>query len=201
MKLANSFFIRSDVTRIARQLLGKVLVTRIDGQLAHGIIVETEAYSYKEKGSHAFKGMTKRNEVMFEGGGRAYVYLCYGVHEMFNVVTNKKGKADAILIRALEPLSGIERMMDRMNTHVMARITSGPGKLTRAMGIDRKLNGESLEMNKIWIEDRGAKIKPMDIISGPRIGIDYAGDDALLPWRFTIRGNKWVSKKVESYKL
>lgn len=198
MKLATAFFIRSDVTRIARQLLGKVLVTRLGGQRVSGTIVETEAYSYREKGSHAFKGMTKRNEVMFERGGRAYVYLCYGVHEMFNVVTNKKGKADAILIRALEPLLGMDIMLNRMNADAIARITSGPGKLTRAMGIDRKLNGESLEMNKIWIEDHGVKIKPKDIISSPRIGIDYAGDDALLPWRFTLRGNKWVSRKVVS---
>jgi|SRR5579859_5831648 len=198
MKLAASFFIRSDVTRIARQLLGKVLVTRMGGQLTGGMIVETEAYSYKEKGCHAFKGKTNRNEVMFENGGRAYVYLCYGIHEMFNVVTNKQGKADAILIRALEPLAGMEVMLNRMKTHAVTRITSGPGKLTRAMGIDRKLNGESLEMNKIWVEDQGIKIKRNDIISGPRIGIDYAGADALLPWRFVIRGNKWVSG--ESFK-
>src|SRR5579859_442853 len=199
MKLAESFFTRSDVTRVARQLLGKVLVTRIGGQLTSGMIVETEAYSHKEKGCHAFKGLTKRNEVMFEEGGKAYVYLCYGIHEMFNVVTNKQGKADAILVRALEPLSGVEVMLNRMKTHAAARITSGPGKLTRAMGISRKLNGESLEMNKIWIEDHGIKLRTNEIVAGPRIGIDYAGADALLPWRFVIRGSQWVSgKKVKS---
>ena len=131
---------------------------------------------------------------MFGRGGKAYVYLCYGVHEMFNVVTNHERKADAILIRALEPLEGIEVMLERTNKSSLARITSGPGKLTKALGIDRKLNGEKLGTNKIWIEDKGLKIKPSDIVSSPRIGIDYAGDDALLPWRFTIRENKWISK-------
>jgi len=194
MKLPESFYTRSNVTTIARQLLGKILATKINGEVTSGVIVETEAYSDKERGSHAFRGMTKRNEVMFGRGGKAYVYLCYGVHEMFNVVTNHERKADAILIRALEPLEGIEAMMERTNKSSLARITSGPGKLTKALGIDRKLNGEKLGTNKIWIEDKGLKIKPSDIVSSPRIGIDYAGDDALLPWRFTIRENKWISK-------
>src|SRR6478736_7031688 len=195
MKLPESFYTRSNVTTIARQLLGKVLATKINGEVTSGIIVETEAYSERERGSHAFRGMTKRNEVMFDHGGKVYVYLCYGVHEMFNVVTNREKKADAILIRALEPLAGIETMLERMKTESTVRITSGPGKLTKALGIDRKLNGEQLETNKIWIEDQGLKIKPANIVSSPRIGIDYAGDDALLPWRFTIRDNKWISKK------
>jgi len=195
MKLAESFYIGGSVTTIAKKLLGKILVTKINNKVTSGIIVETEAYSYKERGSHAFKGLTKRNEVMFERGGKAYVYLCYGVHEMFNVVTNDERKAEAILIRALEPLKGIDIMLERMNKNSPARITSGPGKLAKAMGIDRKLNGEELWMNKIWIEDKGIKIKPTDIVSRPRIGIDYAGEDALLPWRFTVRENKWISKK------
>jgi DNA-3-methyladenine glycosylase len=195
MKLTESFYIRKNVPLIARQMLGKVLTTKINQQVTSGIIVETEAYSYKEKGSHAFKGMTKRNEVMFELGGRAYVYLCYGMHEMFNVVTNEEGKADAVLIRALEPVLGIEIMQERMKANASARITSGPGKLTKALGIDRKLNGEDLKKNIIWIEDPGIKIKPAAIACSARIGIDYAGEDALLPWRFSIKGNKWISKK------
>ena len=194
MKLTESFYIRRNVTTIARQLLGKILKTKINNQVTSGIIVETEAYSDKERGSHAFKGMTKRNEVMYERGGSAYVYLCYGVHEMFNVVTNYEGEADAILIRALEPLDGIETMLKRMGTNSLKRITSGPGKLTKALGIDRKLNGEKLTKDKIWIEDRGIKISSAKIISSPRIGIDYAGEDALLPWRFTLKDNLWVSK-------
>jgi len=195
MKLVQAFFIRKNVTLIARQMLGKVLVSNICNQKTSGMIVEVEAYSSKERGSHAYRGMTMRNEVMFEEGGRAYVYLCYGVHQMFNVVTNERGKADAILIRALEPLSGIETMMERVGTRSSVKITSGPGKLTKAMGIDRKWNGEDLEKNVIWVEDHGIRIKRTDIVSGPRIGIDYAGDDARLPWRFTIRENKWISGK------
>jgi len=194
MKLAEPFYLRRNVTVIAKQLLGKILVTKINHRVTSGRIVETEAYSSKERGSHAYKGMTARNEVMFQQGGKAYIYLCYGVHEMFNVVTNEDGKADAILIRALEPLSGIETMLERMNTKFSKRITSGPGKLTKAMGIDRKLNGEKLNKNIIWLEDQGVKIKRADIDCSPRIGIDYAGNDALLPWRFTVRGNKWISK-------
>src|SRR6267154_1327527 len=194
MKLAESFYIRRNVTTIAKQLLGKVLKTNINHQVTSGMIVETEAYSYKERGSHAFKGLTRRNEVMFERGGKAYVYLCYGVHEMFNVVTNEAGEADAILIRALEPVSGIEIMQERIGVNASTRITSGPGKLTKALGIDRKLNGEVLKKSIIWIEDTGLKIKPSAIVCGARIGIDYAGEDALLPWRFTIKGNKWISK-------
>jgi len=194
MKLTESFYIRRNVTAIARQLLGKILVTKTNNQLTSGIIVETEAYSEKEKGCHAFKGMTPRNEVMYDRGGKAYVYLCYGVHEMFNVVTNEKGKADAILIRALEPLTGIEAMLERMMTNSITRITSGPGKLTKAMGIDRKLNGIKLNGNDIWIEDQGIKINSQKIVCSPRIGIDYAQEDALLPWRFAISNNIWVSK-------
>ncbi len=186
MKLAQSFFLRGNVATIAKQLLGKILTTRISDQITSGLIIETEAYSYKERGCHAYKGMTKRNEVMFDAGGVAYIYLCYGVHEMFNVVTNQKGKADAVLVRALEPLAGIEAMRERTKTHSEKKIASGPGKLTKAMGIDRRWNGKELDSEEIWIDDRTIKIKTKDIISSPRIGIDYAGEDAKLPWRFTI---------------
>jgi DNA-3-methyladenine glycosylase len=158
------------------------------------MIVETEAYSFKEKGCHAHNGMTKRNEVMFDDGGVAYVYLCYGVHEMFNVVTNVKGKADAILIRALEPVKGVELMQERMQTETTRRITSGPGKLTKALGIDRSLNGKDLNGSEIWIEDQKHKVSFRDIVCVKRIGIDYAGEDALLPWRFFLKNNVWVSK-------
>lgn len=159
------------------------------------MIVETEAYSRKERGCHAFGNrMTKRNEVMFKSGGYAYVYLCYGIHNLFNIVTNEPGVADAILIRALEPLEGVDVMMKRMNAPSQNRITSGPGKLTKALGIDRSLNGAWLMDNKVWVEDFGHKIKKADILARERIGIDYAGEDAKLPWRFIIHGNRWVSK-------
>lgn len=194
MRLSADFYLRKNVTTVARQLLGKILFTKVDGQVAGGVIVETEAYSFKEKGCHAYRGMTKRNEVMFEDGGYAYVYLCYGVHEMFNVVTNVKGKADAVLIRALEPIAGIDTMVERMKTNSTRRITSGPGKLTKALGIDRSHNGKNLSGDEIWIEDQNQKIRTRDIESGMRIGIDYAGADALLPWRFFLKNNLWVSK-------
>ncbi len=195
MKLKLSFYQRKQVTRIAKELLGKGLFTSLNGKRAAGVIVETEAYSYKERGSHAFENrMTKRNEVMFGEGGHAYVYLCYGIHNMFNVVTNKEGVADAILIRALEPLEGLELMMKRMGVATPKRITAGPGKLTKAMGIDRSLNGEELDSDHLWIADLGTTILPSQIRASPRIGIDYAGKDALLPWRFTIKDNSWLSK-------
>jgi DNA-3-methyladenine glycosylase len=197
MMLTESFYQRSDVVKIARELLGKVLLTNIDGVITAGVIVETEAYSWKERGCHAFAAKkTKRNAIMFEKGGFAYVYLCYGMYNLFNVVTNREGVADAVLIRALEPLEGIEEMtLRRGSIRDAIHLTSGPGKLTKAMGIDRKLNGKFLLDDEVWLEDRGLRVLPKSIEASPRIGIDYAGEDALLPWRFTIKGNKWISKK------
>jgi DNA-3-methyladenine glycosylase len=194
MKLSLSFYQRQEVATIARELVGKVLIHTNNGKISAGRIVETEAYASWERGCHAFKGKTERNQAMFEKGGISYVYLCYGIHHLFNVVTNKKGSADAVLIRALQPLEGAELMMKRSDTKSIKRITSGPGKLTKAMGIDRAFNGESLIGKKIWIEDRGFTISLQDIQISKRIGIDYAGEDALLPWRFSIKGNEWVSK-------
>jgi DNA-3-methyladenine glycosylase len=192
MKLDESFYLHADVVKIAKDLLGKVLFTRIRGKVTSGIIVETEAYSQKEKGSHAFRGMTERNKVMFKPGGVAYVYLCYGIHHLFNIVTNVDGVADAVLIRALEPLTGEEHMLRRMKTKSPKRISSGPGKLAKAMGIDRSFNGKYLGSDDVWVEDVGRVVDKIKI--SKRIGVDYAGRDALLPWRFTIRDNRWVSK-------
>jgi len=145
-RLPVSFYTGSDVTKIAKQLIGKKLVTNVLGKKSSGIIVETEAYSFCERGCHAYDSrMTNRNKVMFETGGVAYVYLCYGIHHLFNVVTNKKGSADAVLIRALEPIEGIEWMMERMKVKSIKRITSGPGKLTKALGIDRTYDGRNLD--------------------------------------------------------
>lgn len=179
---------------IAKELIGKVLVTNVNEKLTSGVIVETEAYSYKERGCHAYKGMTARNQMMFEAGGVSYVYLCYGIHHLFNVVTNFKNKADAVLIRALEPLAGQAFMQERMKTKSLKKITSGPGKLTKALGIDRNQNGIYLGDDEIWIEESKIKLAKKDILASPRIGIDYAGEDALLPWRFTLKGSEWVSK-------
>ncbi len=192
--LPDSFYLRKDVTLIARQLLGKKLVTNILGRRSGGIIVETEAYSFRERGCHAYDNkMTSRNKAMFEAGGVAYVYLCYGIHNLFNVVTNQNGIADAVLIRALEPSEGQTYMIERMKTQSAKRLTSGPGKLTKALGIDRSFNGRYLRSDELWIED-GIQVVRSHIVASVRIGIDYAGKDALLPWRFSINGNQWISK-------
>ncbi len=196
LKLTAEFYREKDVVKIARSLLGKVLYTNVDGIITGGRIVETEAYSWKERGCHAFKGKTSRNAVMFEMGGAAYVYLCYGIHHLFNVVTNDAEVADAVLIRALEPFVGIEEMKERRGKITNRfQLTSGPGKLSKAMGIDRNLNGKSLFHNEVWIEDDGTSILQKNIKASKRIGIDYAGEDALLPWRFTLRDSEWVSKE------
>jgi DNA-3-methyladenine glycosylase len=196
MKLDKDFYQGTNVVKIARNLLGKGLFTRIDGIVTGGIIVETEAYSWKERGCHAFDARkTQRNAIMFEKGGYAYVYLCYGIHYLFNVVTNVTGTPDAVLIRALEPLQGIEEMKLRRGERVTDfHLTSGPGKLSKALGIDRSFNGKFLTDNDVWIEDLGKKMMSKNIDVTPRIGIDYAGEDALLPWRFNIKGNLWVSQ-------
>lgn len=196
MKLPAEFYQRKDVVRIAKELLGKVLYTNVNDMLTAGIIVETEAYSWKERGCHAYNARkTQRNAVMFESGGHAYVYLCYGMHHLFNVVTNVQGTADAVLIRALEPLEGTSEMLLRRGRQkIDFQLTSGPGKLTRALGIDRKLNAKNLMDNEVWIEDSGQKIVSSKIVATPRIGIDYAGEDAKLLWRFYLKDNPWVSK-------
>lgn len=193
--LDQSFYCRESVVNIAKDLIGKVLFTRMQGKVTAGMIVETEAYSWKERGCHAYNNRkTKRNEVMFGAGGYAYVYLCYGMYNLFNVVTNHVGKADAVLIRALEPVEGVTTMERRTGANGIRRITSGPGKLTRALGIDRKQNGIALTSKRVWLEDSGIRVSRKHLESSPRIGIDYAGEDALLPWRFTMKDSPWVSK-------
>ncbi len=196
MKLPESFYQRTDVVRIARELLGKVLFTNVKGIITGGMIVETEAYSWKEKGCHAYGSKkTQRNAIMFESGGHTYVYLCYGMHHLFNIVTNQHYIPEAVLIRALEPVQGVEEMFSRRGKLKNDfHLTSGPGKLTKALGIDRNLNGKFLLDDEVWVEDFGTKFSNRNILAGPRIGIDYAGEDALLPWRFTLKGNEWVSK-------
>lgn len=195
VKLKKSFYQRSRVVSVAKDLLGKVLITRFNNSLTSGIIVETEAYSFKEKGCHAYNNLrTTRTETMFGEGGKMYVYLCYGIHNMFNVVTNKKETAEAVLVRALEPCDGIELMMKRTSARAANRITSGPGKLTKALGIGRAMDGQLLTGNDVWIEDPGTKIANSKIVVTKRIGIDYAGEDALLPWRFYLKDNPWISR-------
>jgi DNA-3-methyladenine glycosylase len=184
-KLSRSFYLSDDVVGIAKSLLGKILVTNINNKLTSGIIVETEAYSWLERGCHAYQQkMTTRNEPMFNAGGISYVYLCYGIHELFNVVTNKEGIAEAVLIRALEPLEGIDEMLNRTKSKSLERITSGPGKLTRALGITRKHNRTDLFTGAhIWIELRNRLNNQMLIESSTRVGVNCKSEEAVLPWR------------------
>jgi DNA-3-methyladenine glycosylase len=196
MKLNEDFYQGTNVVKIARDLLGKLLFTRIDGVVTGGKIVETEAYSWKERGCHAYGARkTTRNAIMFQEGGFAYVYMCYGIHFLFNVVTNREDTPEAVLIRAIEPIEGLEHMkLRRSMVKNDFHLTSGPGKLTRALGIGRSFNGKSLLDDEIWIEDPGTKLATGRIVASERIGIEYAGKDARLPWRFTVKGNAWVSK-------
>ncbi len=192
MKLTEDFYTRPDVTAIAKELLGKLIVTNIDKKLTVGIISETEAYAgIHDKASHAFNNRrTARTEVMFAKGGLAYVYLCYGVHHLFNVVTNIADQPDAVLLRGIIPHTGIDFMEQRMNKkYINDKFTNGPGKASKALGIQSGNSGESLMGDKIWIEDIGIKLRNSDITEGPRIGVDYAGDDALLPYRYFLNAN------------
>jgi DNA-3-methyladenine glycosylase len=195
-----SFYTRSDVVQIARELLGKVLVSQIDEVQTAGIITETEAYAgIEDKASHAFGGrFTDRTSIMYEQGGVAYIYLCYGIHSLFNVVTAQKGIPHAALIRAIRPLEGVETMLKRSGKKQLdTKAGNGPGKVTRLLGITTLHNGFSLlDMDfcepgepKIFIEDRGITIDYSKIVATPRIGIGYAGEDALLPYRFYITPN------------
>ena len=196
MKLENSFYYNTDVVDISKKLIGKVLVTNLSNHLTSGIIVETEAYAgIFDKASHAFNNKrTRRTEIMYKNGGIAYVYLCYGIHNLFNVITNVKDIPHAVLIRAIEPLEGIKEMCRRRKISNKYRLTDGPGKLTQALGIDKNCNGKSLQSDTIWIQDTGVKLLEKDILSSNRIGVDYAGKDAKLLYRFLVKDNKWVSQ-------
>ncbi|CAM3807347.1 DNA-3-methyladenine glycosylase [Mucilaginibacter galii] len=197
MKLPESFYLNNNVTEVARKLLGKYLFTCIEGAITGGYIVETEAYNgIIDKASHAYGNrQTARTQTMFAKGGVAYVYLCYGIHEMLNVVTSVEGQPHAVLIRAVNPTVGIEEMLYRRNmTVVKPNITAGPGSVGKALGISRKLNCISFQSNELWIEDQGLSFTDDEIAAVPRIGVAYAAEDALLPYRFYVKGNVYVSK-------
>lgn len=194
MVLPYSFYSRSDVVLIACELIGKVLVTRFDGITTSGIIYETEAYNgVVDSASHAFGGRrTARTEIMYRDGGTAYVYLCYGVHSLFNVVTNRAGIPHAVLIRAVSPLDNVDVMLKRAGKPGLTKnVGDGPGKVAALLGIHYSNTGSSLLRKSsrsrddgIWIEDRGIHLDPSTVSAGPRIGVDYAGKDAALPYRF-----------------
>ena len=197
-KLPLQFYERSDVALVARELLGKVLVTNFDNTLTAGRIVETEAYNgIIDKASHAYNNRrTNRTEIMFGHGGVAYVYLCYGIHHLFNVVTNLQHVPHAVLIRAVEPVEGVPFMLERTGKLKAGfDLTRGPGNVSKALGIAVKSTGSSLLGDEIFIADDGLTIAVKDIIVSARIGVDYAAEDALLPYRFSVRGNKYVSGK------
>jgi DNA-3-methyladenine glycosylase len=197
-KLRKSFYLRSDVVGISRELLGKYLFTRKKGgAVTGGIIVETEAYSGPEdRASHAYGNRrTARNEIMFHVGGVVYVYLCYGIHSLLNVVTNREGIPHAILIRAVQPVRNPRLMLRRRKKKVLDRtVAGGPGALGAALGIDCSYNGKSLLGNEIWIEDRGDRVASRDVVASPRIGVAYAGPDAARRWRFRVRDSEWTSQ-------
>ncbi len=189
MKLSKEFYCNPDVVQLAQELLGKYLFTCIDGILTGGIITETEAYrGIDDKASHAYNGRrTARTEIMYREGGTAYVYLCYGMHALFNVVSNQKDIPHAILIRAVKPTHGLDVMLKRSKKAKIDRnFGVGPGKVSKILGISVPHSGLSLLDNQIWIEDRGLQIASHKITATPRIGIDYAGEDAKLLYRFLI---------------
>lgn len=194
--LDRSFYDRPDVIKIARDLLGKIIVTNFDGQFTAGRIVETEAYNGAvDKASHAYGNRrTARTEVMFGEPGTAYVYLCYGIHHLFNVVTNKEGIPHAVLVRALEPVHGIDIMLDRTRKQVLDNtLTRGPGNVSKALGIFTSHTGLDLMQSDVRIVQDQFKVKKSAIGITTRIGVDYAGPDAFLPYRFIVSGNPYVS--------
>ncbi len=189
MKLPLNFYLRNDVVEVSRELLGKVLCSNQDDQITKAVITETEAYAgVTDKASHAYGGRrTNRTEPLFGQGGTAYVYLCYGMHHLFNVIVGDVGVPLAILIRAAEPMQGIDVMRQRRKKPGTGKLRlAGPGTLSQALGIRTELTGTSLLEDHIWIEDQQITVRPEDITIGPRIGIDYAEEDAKRPYRFRI---------------
>lgn len=193
-RLSEAFYRNPDVLEVARQLLGKCLFARINGELTGGIIVETEAYrGPDDRGSHAWNDRrTPRNEMMYAAGGLVYMYICYGIHDMLNIVTGAEGSSHAVLIRALEPTQGIDVMTRRRMTGDVNRLCKGPGALGRALGLTRADNGVSLQGDRIWIED-APELPESQIRTSPRIGMNFEGPYKTIPWRFSIAGNRFVS--------
>ena len=195
-KLPIQFYKRADVVLIARELIGKIIVTNFDGLITSGRIVETEAYiGLTDRASHSHGGKrTARNEHMYASAGTTYVYICYGMHHLFNVVTNKKDVPDAVLVRAVEPLKGINIMLKRTGKLKLDNsLTKGPGNAAKALGISKNHSGNNLLKNEIYIADDGFEIDNTLMGISKRIGVESAGDAALLPFRFYVKGNKYVS--------
>lgn len=196
--LPASFYLRADVVQIAKELLGKVLATHFNGETTTGRIVETEAYEGEiDKASHAYRGRTKRTEVMYGSGGITYVYLCYGIHQMFNIVTNAEGTPHAILIRAVEPIEGVDVMLRRTAKKALDyTLTKGPGNVGKAFGFHTSQCGLPLSGPEILVADDGYVVKKNDIVLAPRIGVAYAGEHSKWLYRYYLKGNPWVSGKA-----
>ncbi|MEM1319952.1 MAG: DNA-3-methyladenine glycosylase [Bacteroidota bacterium] len=197
-RLDEAFYTRTDVVRLSKELLGKYIVTEFEGQRTVGRIVETEAYrGPDDKACHAHcNRFTKRTKVMFQRGGHAYIYLCYGIHHLFNVVTALEGMPHAILVRAVEPIENLPLMLERRNfKQIKPQLTAGPGVMSKALGITKAYTGINLTApdSPIWLEERERVIDDNQIIASPRVGIDYAEECALWDWRFRIKGSKWTS--------
>lgn len=195
-KLPLSFYHRKDVVQIARELLGKIIITTFDGNFTSGRITETEAYvGLTDKASHSFGNRrTARNEHMYGAAGIAYVYICYGMHQMFNIVTNDKDVPDAVLVRAVEPMKGVGTMLKRTGKKKLDRtLTRGPGNVGKALGIFKHHSGLKLTSKEMYIVEDKFSLAEENIGTSIRIGVEGAGPDGLLPYRFYIRGNKYVS--------
>lgn len=195
-KLPLDYFQTDDVLQLSRDLLGKYTYTCVDNQITAGMIVETEAYRAPEdKASHAYNlRKTNRNNVMYNLGGCIYIYMCYGLYSLLNIVSNQSDIPHAILIRAIEPVIGIDIMLQRRGkTSLDKNLTAGPGVLTIALGITKSWNGLLLTGPEIWIEDQNRIIREDEIIASPRVGIAYAQEHVQLPWRFRLKNNPFTS--------
>ena len=194
MKLTREFYER-DTLLVAKELLGKYLIHRTAEGTTTGRIVEVEAYMGPEDAAaHSYKGLnSRRTQVMFGPSGIVYIYLIYGMYYCFNIVTGTVGKPEAVLVRALEPVEGIELMKERRKTEKLENLCSGPGKLCMAMGITKENYGKDLSGETLYVSQSG-EVKEEDIVATPRINIDYAGEAKDYPWRFILKGNKFVSK-------
>ncbi|MES2565303.1 MAG: DNA-3-methyladenine glycosylase [Bacteroidota bacterium] len=197
-KLKASYYLNTDVVFLAKHLIGKTLCTNINSVLTSGIITETEAYNgVIDKASHAYgERRTNRTETMYSKGGVSYVYLCYGIHRLFNIVTNSNGTPHAILIRAIYPIKGLEEIIIRRGAKFSDKLCVGPGKVSQALGIDLIHNNISLTGKEIWLQDDRIHINEKDIQVGPRIGVDYAGEDAKLPYRFWTTNYEPIKKRI-----
>lgn len=199
MKLAETFYSREDTIELSKELIGKFLYTNINGIKTGGMIVETEAYmGVTDSSCHTFNNRkTLKNATMYNNGGVAYMYVCYGIHDMLNIVTGSEGDSQVILIRAIEPKIGIDAMQERRGGAPLSRLAKGPGSLAKALGLNRTFDNASLLGDTLWIEDQEIEISADDIVASPRIGLGCPEPFFSMPWRFFLKGNKFVSGKTK----